>query len=65
MSFNNESLIVLKPFLFINSDIVIEDLNLNIIKNLKLDKIIDFKDMIKKLMEKIILIFCQKNSLEV
>ena len=52
MSFNNESLIVLKPFLFINSDIVIEDLNLNIIKNLKLDKIIDFKDMIKKINRK-------------
>ncbi len=49
LSFNNESLIVLKPFLFINSDIVIEDLNLNIIKNLKLDKIIEFKDMIKKI----------------
>ena len=60
LSFNNESLIVLKPFLFINSDIVIEVFNLNKIKNLKLDKIIDFKDMIKKLMEKIILIFCKK-----
>ena len=48
LSFSNKSIITYKPFFNINSNYDIEDINLKLIKNLNLNKILESKILIKK-----------------
>tara|TARA_B100000902_G_scaffold393281_1_gene447212 strand:+ start:696 stop:2099 length:1404 start_codon:yes stop_codon:yes gene_type:complete len=49
---NSQSLVVLKPFLSISSDIIIEDINLKVLKKLDLNKILNSKEVLKKISSK-------------
>ena len=49
LSFTNESIITLKPFLDINSKFVIEDLNTHALKKIPFKQVLDFKNFIKKI----------------
>ena len=49
LSFNNESTIIYLPFFYSSSIFQIEDINLNLLKNLNIEKILDSKNIIKKL----------------
>jgi hypothetical protein len=49
LSFNNESLIIHSPFFFIDSIFKIEDINIKIFKDISLNKILSFDNIIKKL----------------
>ena len=48
-SFNNESVITYNPFFSINSNYIIEDINIEFLKSLNLRKILDTKKIIKKI----------------
>jgi len=49
LSFRNKSLITLEPFLDSNSKFEIEDINLEIFKQFKLDKLLKSKDILKQI----------------
>tara|TARA_Y100000385_G_scaffold281672_1_gene334873 strand:+ start:547 stop:1953 length:1407 start_codon:yes stop_codon:yes gene_type:complete len=49
LSFNNESTVIHSPFFSSNSIFKIEDINLKLLKNLNLNKIINSKNLIKKI----------------
>ena len=49
LSFRNKSLITLEPFLDSNSKFEIEDINLEIFKQFKLDKLLESKDILKQI----------------
>ena len=49
LSFKNKSLITLKPFLDSNSKFEIEDIDLEIFKQFKLDKLLKSKDILKQI----------------
>ena len=49
LSFKNKSLITLKPFLFSNSKFEIEDIDVEIFKQLEIDKLIKSKDLLKQI----------------
>ena len=52
ISFGNESIITLAPFLFMKTNLEIEELNFKIFKKIDFIKILDFKDTIKKINSK-------------
>ena len=52
LSFNNESVITYNPFFYINSNFVVEDISIKLLKNLNLNKILEFKNIIKKINSK-------------
>ena len=52
LSFNNESTIIYLPFFYSSSIFQIEDINLNLLKNLNIEKILDSKNIIKKFIMK-------------
>ena len=47
-SFNNESTVIYHPFLSLNSIINVEDINLDLLKNINLNQILNFKKFDKK-----------------
>ena len=47
--FNNESTVIYNPFLSLNSIINVEDINLDLLKNINLNKILTSKNLIKKI----------------
>ncbi|MBD1146989.1 hypothetical protein IDH09_04510 [Pelagibacterales bacterium SAG-MED28] len=49
LSFENESFITLKPFLYSNSKFQIEDIDLKIFKKLKIDEILKPKNLLKQI----------------
>jgi hypothetical protein len=49
ISFNNESIATYKPFFYLNSIFQIEDINFEFLKKLKINKIFESKELIKKL----------------
>jgi hypothetical protein len=49
LSFNNENIITFKPFFDISSIYNIEDINLKLLNNFNLNKILNAKDIIKKI----------------
>ena len=49
LSFTNESIITLKPFLDINSKFVIEDLNTHVLKTIPFKQLLEYKNFIKKI----------------
>mgnify|MGYP007000448819 len=49
LSFKNKSLITLQPFLDSNSKFEIEDIDLEIFKQFKLDKLLKSKDILKQI----------------
>jgi len=49
LSFKNESIITLNPFLDTNSKFEIEDINVEIFKNLKIDELINSKNILKQI----------------
>ena len=49
LSFNNEGAFIFDPFLNINSKFKIENINAQILKKLNLDKLLESKDIIKKI----------------
>jgi len=49
LSFENESFITLKPFLYSNSKIQIEDIDIKIFKKLKIDEILKPKNILKQI----------------
>ena len=52
ISFNNDSLIFLKPFLSVNSNFIIDEINVDFFKKLDLEKILNEKEIIKKINSK-------------
>ena len=52
ISFNNDSLIFLKPFLDVNSNFIIDEVNFDFFKKLDLEKILNEKEIIKKINSK-------------
>ena len=52
LSLNSDSLVVLKPFLNITSNFLIEDINFDKLKSLDLDKILNSKEIIKMISSK-------------
>ena len=60
LSFNNNSTIILKPFLDIESVINVTELNTNIFKSLNINKLLDKKKIIKKINGKKQFNFVQK-----
>ncbi len=52
ISFNGESLIILKPFLDLNSKFSIEEINPQIMKKIDLDKLLNHKNLLKKINSK-------------
>ena len=52
LSFKNNSLIKLKPFLVSNSKFEIEEIDAEIFKQLKIDELLKFKDILKKISDK-------------
>jgi len=57
LSFEKESSIIFLPYLYINSKFYVEELNVKILKNVQFDKLIEFKDIIKKINSKNEIIF--------
>jgi hypothetical protein len=49
LSFNNESIIIYYPFFSINSIFKIDDINLQLLKKININKILSSKDFIKKI----------------
>ena len=49
LSFNNESTITYLPFFYSSSIVNLEDINIEIFKNINLSKILTFKNLIKKI----------------
>ncbi len=49
LSFKNEGLIILEPYLYINSFFEIEDIDKKILKKIDLEKLLDSKNFVKKL----------------
>ena len=47
--FNNESTVIYRPFLSLNSIINVEDINLDLLKNINLNQILTSKNLIKKI----------------
>jgi hypothetical protein len=47
--FNNESTVIYRPFLSLNSIINVEDINLDLLKNINLNEILTSKNLIKKI----------------
>ena len=52
LSFNNDSVVIFNPYFDFNSDFTIEEININYLKKLDLDKILNSKDIIKKINSK-------------
>ncbi len=52
LSLNSDSLVVLKPFLNVTSNFLIEDINFDKLKSLDLDKILNSKEVIKMISSK-------------
>ena len=48
ISFNNNSIITLNPFLFIESNFDITDIDYKVLKKIQLEKLLSFKNIIKK-----------------
>ena len=61
LSLNSDSLVVLKPYLNITSNFLIEDINFDKLNSLDLDKILNSKDVIKMISSKNNLKFFSKN----
>ena len=49
LAFNNESTVIYHPFLSLNSIINVEDINLDLLKNINLNEILTSKNLIKKI----------------
>ena len=52
LSFKNKSEIILNPFLDINSNFIIDELNTQILKKIEFIKLVKFKDLIRKINNK-------------
>ena len=52
ISFNSEGLIKIKPFFKVNLSTEIKDIDKNLLKNIDLEKILKFKDIIKRVSSK-------------
>ena len=60
LSFNNKSIITYQPFFSISSNYNIEDINIKLIKNLNLNKVLESKVLIKKFNSKNIISYKSK-----
>ena len=62
LSFNNETIIILNPFLDFESKFDLEELDIRIFKEIDINKLLKSKDIIKKINSKNEIYFKSKSS---